>query len=248
MSSRPIIGCTTYHKIVTRNPYLEVCGLWVRYKEALLAAGATPVLIPQGLTQDDLRAMLKRVDGILLPGGGDVHPRRYNGSQIHPTVAGIDEDRDELELFVAREAMAQDMPLLAICRGHQVLNVALGGTLWQDVYAEMPEAIEHNYYRPNLARNALTHAVSLTPGSKLADMLGQRQSLVNSLHHQGVREVAPGLAATAMAPDDLVEALEAPDHLFAVGVQWHPEELWQDEPAMLRLFEGLVTAARRWAQ
>lgn len=243
MSMRPIIGCTSYHKVVTRDPYLEVFGLSIRYKEALMAAGAIPVAIPSGLDQDGLVAVLERVDGILLPGGGDIHPRRYNGQHIHATVAGIDEERDETEIFVAREAVTRGLPLLAICRGHQLLNVVLGGTLWQDVVDEMPQAMVHDYHRPGLGYDALVHTVDLKPGSQLAHLLGRQHCQVNSLHHQGVRDLAPVLAATAVAPDGLVEGVEVIGHPFAIGVQWHPEQIVKNAPAMLALFQGLTAAA-----
>ena len=144
---------------------------------------------------------------------------------------------------LAREAMIQDKPLLAICRGHQVLNVALGGTLYEDVTAWMPGAIKHDYFEL-FPRNHTAHAVAIEPDSKLAAALGRREAQVNSLHHQGIRDLAPGLVAVAHAPDGLIESVEGVDHPFALGVQWHPENLVHDDPVMLSLFRGLVDAAR----
>ncbi len=243
MARQPIIGCTTYRKVVTTDPYLEVCGLGVLYEQAIVAAGGVPLLIPPGLTPDALATVLERVDGVLLPGGGDIAPHRYNGHAVHPTVYGIDEERDETELYLARQSIERDLPLLAICRGHQVLNVALGGTLWQDVADQMPESLEHNYYRPGFPRNQRVHEVSLRPGSRLGTLLGRPTTPVNSLHHQGIQTLAAPLSITATAPDGLIEGAEVRGHRFAVSVQWHPEELVRDDPAMLRLFEGLVAAA-----
>lgn len=243
MTNRPIIGCASYHKIVTRDPYLEMFGMSVRYMEALIAAGAIPVAIPPDLDQGSLQIVLERVDGLLLTGGGDIDPRRYNGHHIHATVSGIDGKRDEAELFIAREAVARGLPLLAICRGHQVLNVALGGTLWQDVADEMPRAMVHDYHRPGLGYDVLVHTVILEPGSHLAELLGETHCWVNSLHHQGVRDLASKLLATAVAPDGLVEGVEVIGHPFAVGVQWHPEHIVKNAPAMLALFQGLAAAA-----
>ena len=145
------------------------------------------------------------------------------------------------ELFLAREAVASSKPLLAICRGHQMLNVALGGTLYEDVMEWMPGAIKHDFFGV-FPRNHQAHAVVIEPGSKLATTLGRRETKVNSLHHQGIRDLAPGLVATAHAPDGLIESVEVVAHPFALGVQWHPENLVHDDPVMLSLFRALVDA------
>jgi putative glutamine amidotransferase len=120
--------------------------------------------------------------------------------------------------------------------------VALGGTLWEDIRAEMPNALDHDHYRVGVERNLLPHAIDVMPGSRLNQLLGTEHTRVNSLHHQGVRRIAGDLRATATAPDGLVEALELPTHRFALSVQWHPENLVGDDPAMLNLFRGLVEA------
>lgn len=241
-SRRPLIGCTTYRK-TTLNTQIDVYGLMPSYSQAITAAGGIPVLIPLGLSEDDLRAVLERVDGLLLPGGGDINPARYNG-RAHPTVGEVDEERDRVELFMARTAVSDQKPLLAICRGHQVLNVALGGTLWEDVDSMLPNSVRHNF---NLThpRTHLPHEVQLAPGSRLAHILGRERTPVNSLHHQGVRDLAPELAATGWSADGLVEGCEAPGHPFAVSVQWHPENLIHNDPAMLNLFTALTAAAAR---
>jgi len=143
---------------------------------------------------------------------------------------------------MARAAVAQRKPVLAICRGHQVFNVALGGSLWQDVDSQMSGTIGHDHLDGH-ARNYTPHAVEVSPTSKLAGCLTKTRVHVNSLHHQGIRQLAPGLSATAVAPDGLIEGIEIPDHPFAVGVQWHPEDLIHDDPTMLGLFRKLVEAA-----
>jgi putative glutamine amidotransferase len=147
-----------------------------------------------------------------------------------------------VEMALAREAVTGGKPLLAICRGHQLLNVALGGTLWEDIETRMPGARRHNYYQSH-PRDMLAHNVTVAPGSLLSRQLGCDSIAVNSLHHQGVRKLAPGLRAVARAEDGLVEASEVIDHPFALSVQWHPENLLTVEPRMRRLFEGLVEAA-----
>lgn len=238
---RPLIGLTTYRKMADQSPPIEIIGLMPSYIDSVVAAGGLPVLIPLGLEETALAAMLPRLDGVLLPGGGDIEPSVYRGS-MHETMYGIDPDRDRVELFVARQAAEMGKPMLAICRGHQILNVALGGTLWEDVQAFMPQAIRHNYFK-KFPRNHLAHSVTAVPDSHIAHLMGKTEIHVNSLHHQGVRDLAPGLRATAVAPDGLVEGAEIPGHPFAVSVQWHPENLIYDDPAMLSLFKGLVEAA-----
>lgn len=240
--SRPIIGLTTYRKMVGQPNPIPYMALMPTYIEAVAAAGGIPSLIPMGLDEAALRALLVQVDGLVLTGGGDIAGDHYQ-SEHEDYIFDVDLDRDRVELFLAREALALNKPLLAICRGHQLLNVALGGTLYEDVMEWMPGAIKHDFF-DTFPRNHKAHAVAIEPGSKLAATLGRREAEVNSLHHQGIRDLAPGLVAAAHAPDGLIECVEALDHPFALGVQWHPENLYIDDPVMLSLFRGLVEAAR----
>lgn len=244
-SKKPLIGCTTYRKTAEQDPPLEIIGLMPSYIEAVVAAGGIPVMIPLGLSAENVLAILERVDGVLLPGGGDIDPVEYviNGQGIDKSYS-IDKDRDRVELLVAQTAVSTQKPLLAICRGIQVLNVALGGTLWEDIEAEMPKAMAHDNYR-KMPRNHLAHAVYITPNSCLARLMDTQETAVNSLHHQGIRDLAPNLVAVATSEDGLIEAVEIPTHPFALGVQWHPENLIHDVPEMLALFQGLVSASSR---
>lgn len=238
---RPIIGCTTYRKRISQRRPIEVYGLMPSYTDAITAAGGTPLLIPLGLSTDVLEGILDRVDAVVLPGGGDVEPEVYGG-QLHTALWGLDPERDRTELFLGRLAVRKQKPILAICRGIQVFNVALGGTLWEDIGSMVPGAIRHDAPdgRP---RNYLAHSVRLEGDSLLAGRLGRGEHQVNSIHHQAIRELAPELIVTARAPDEIIEGVEVPGHPFAVGVQWHPENLVASNPAMLALFEGLVEAA-----
>lgn len=238
---KPLIGCTTYRKMADQSPPVEIIGLMPAYIRAVEAAGGLPVLIPLGLSETDLYAMFERLDGLLLPGGGDINPLVYGG-QVNPTIWGVDEDRDRVEMLLARKAAAATKPVLAICRGHQIFNVALGGTLWTDILTERPDSLKHDYYKIR-PRNALIHEVVIQPDSLLARSLGTTKTTVNSLHHQAVRDLAEPLTVVATAPDGLVEATELPGHPFAVSVQWHPENLVDDDPAMLDLFRAFVQAA-----
>lgn len=242
MPERPLIGCGTYRKTVDQTPPIEVYGLMPAYVDAVRAAGGVPVLIPLGLDDAEVRALLARVDGLLLPGGGDVVPAAYGGNDRDPTVRDTDDVRDRAEFLLVEHALEQVKPLLAICRGLQVFNVALGGSLWEDVRGHMPGAIVHDYVNRN-GRDFLAHDVTVEPDSLLARALESERAAVNSLHHQGIRRLAHGLRAVAAAPDGLVEAVEVPDHPFALGVQWHPENLIATVPAMCRLFRHFVQTA-----
>lgn len=238
---RPLIGLTTYRKTAAQSTPVALYALMPSYVEAVVAGGGVPLLIPLGLDEDALRTLLARLDGLVLTGGGDIAGNHYRSA--HPDyIFDVDPDRDRVELFLAREAVAADAPLLAICRGHQMMNVALGGSLYEDVLRLMPTAIKHDYWG-EYPRNLLAHEVTVRADSRLGRQLGQTTVRVNSLHHQGVRDLAPGLLATAHAPDGLIEGLEAPDRRYAIGVQWHPEDLIHDAPPMLALFRGLVEAA-----
>ncbi len=214
------------------------------YVEAVATAGGAPVLIPLDLDEGALRAIYERLDGLLLTGGVDVHPRHY-GEAIHEKCGQIDEARDRMELTLTRWDLAEGLPILAICRGIQVLNVAAGGTLYQDIASQMPESLKHDCWLDH-PRDYLAHQVTVSGDSQLASILGGIQVAVNSLHHQAVKDLSPRFRVVARSADGLIEAIEDQSHPFALGVQWHPEELVEDALPMQRLFEGFVSAARRW--
>ncbi len=235
----PLIGITTGRML--SNKQLPLIMTVEAYVQAVLRAGGIPVLLPVGAENGHLRKYLQRLDGLLLTGGGDIDPQRFNG-RPHPRVYDVDVQRDELEINLAREAVEHGWPFLAICRGIQVLNVALGGSLYTDLSAQRESSIRHDCY-PDMARDHIAHQVEITAHSRLANICGGEQLAVNSLHHQGIDKLAPGLLPSAYAPDGLVEALEAPDHPFGLAVQWHPEWL-AGSPANQGLFRALVQAAR----
>ena len=191
------------------------------------------------------RKVLDEIDGLLLTGGGDVDPVLY-GEGRHPTTDDAEPGRDEFEIDLARRAMGSDMPLLAICRGAQVLNVAAGGTLVQDIPSLVASDLSHSITEP---KSADAHAVSVAPGSRLEQALGSRvdsshRCRVNSRHHQSVGRIGAGLIPSATAPDGIVEAIEsaAPDAAFCLGVQWHPENFWRTGE-FSPLFDAFVAAA-----
>ena len=237
----PLIGVTCMTiETASHSPRL---GMSRSYVNALLGAGAAPLLIPHMADKAVLRAVYERLDGLLLPGGGDIDPAHY-GEPRHEKCNEPSAERDDTELTLARWAIEEGMPVLGICRGIQVLNVALGGSLFQDIQAQIPDAQRHAWY-PNHPRDRLSHTVSISPKARLARLIGETTLPVNSLHHQSVKDPAPGLVATGHSPDGIIEAVEAPDHPFAIGVQWHPEELASSDPRAQRLFEAFAEASRQ---
>ncbi|MEW5872901.1 MAG: gamma-glutamyl-gamma-aminobutyrate hydrolase family protein [Chloroflexota bacterium] len=234
----PLIGLTTYRSL-NQQGYPQFSQSEA-YTSALAQAGACPVMIPLGLPEAALQALLARLDGVLFTGGGDVDPERYGNPQ-HPLVAGVDSDRDQLEIDLAQQLARSGKPFLGICRGLQVINVALGGSLYEDLLEQHPNSLKHQFY-PDWPRQHLAHAVQVEPGSRLAEILGASNAQVNSLHHQGIQRLAAGLSLTARAPDGVIEAFEMPGHPFGLAVQWHPENL-QDHAPMRALFQAFVGAA-----
>lgn len=183
--------------------------------------------------------------GLLLTGGGDVDPRRY-GHERRPQLGSVDASRDELEIASAIEALRAHMPILAICRGLQVLVVARGGTLWQDLPSELPGALAHGRGAGRLGEPRAMHSVRLIGGSLAAQVLDAVKVEVNSSHHQAAQIVGEGLVTSGWAPDGIIEAVEVPHAGFVLGVQWHPEDLI-DRPEQMNLFRAFVAAASRGA-
>ena len=233
----PLIGLPTLAIPGASPPRYGVNQAYVR---ALEAAGAAPVLIPPLDDGERVRAIYDRLDGMVLPGGSDVAPEEYREERIGE-LNKVDEQRDRLELELARWAIRDDLPTLGICRGQQVLNVALGGSLYQDLREQKATDLEHSHLHGK-GRSGLIHAVRLDPESQLAQLIDETVIEVNSLHHQAVKEVAPTLRITGKSEDGVIEALEAPDHRFLISVQWHPEEI-TDLDWVQRLFSGFVKAA-----
>ena len=239
MGATPVIGisCSTL-------PALEVgdhrrFALPDYYVECVVAAGGLPLILPN-IDPDTAAAYLARLDGLVLSGGGDMDPHLF-GEDPHPDLGLVDGRRDHFELELCRGIREQGIPVLAICRGIQVLNVAYGGTVIQDIPAQVEGALGH--MQNAVRRTALGHAIDIEPGSHLHEIAGGDRTRVNSFHHQGVGRVPEGLAITARAPDGIIEALEDPKHPWCVGVQWHPERR-PDDPLTQGLFQGLVEAAR----
>jgi len=224
-------------------------GLLPAYSRAIAEAGGLPVMIAPNVDEATLRATYERLDGLIMAGGGDVDAAYY-GMANADKVRNIDPVRDAAELTVIRWAASEDKPTLGICRGCQMMNVALGGTLWRDIPSEYPDftGIDHSSAGKSV-REHLAHRVDLLPNTKLAAAMDvpHRAIHVNSAHHQAVRQPAPALEVSAISEDGLVEGIELPSARFFVGVQWHPEELTASDvssrKAMQRLFRAYVAAA-----
>jgi putative glutamine amidotransferase len=226
MAARPRIGITS-------------CSKNADYEESVRRAGGEPVILDWS-DPKNAAEVLATVDGVLMTGGPDVDPALYGEKREPQVVSLAPPARDHFELELAREVIKQDAPILAICRGLQVLNVAAGGSLVQDIPTSLPGALAHDVKDP---KNAIAHTVRIAPGSRIAALLAGTETRVNSRHHQAVKRVGNGLEVTATAPDGIVEALEKPDARFCVAVEWHPEN-FVETGEFLPLFEALVRASR----
>jgi putative glutamine amidotransferase len=219
-----------------------------RYILTLTAAGAIPWLVP--LVDDDtLRGIYEGLDAVFLPGGADIDPATY-GSDPHPLCDKTDRERDRVEVALAKWALEDEKPILGVCRGMQLINVAAGGSLYQDLAEELPGALKHDYFPfrgQSFTRDYLAHEVRVAQGTRLAQMLGAGLVKVNSMHHQGVRQLGHGLVPTAVAPDGLIEAIEGEGDGYLVAVQWHPEALTDNDPLTRSLFADFIAAANEWA-
>ncbi|CAN5497493.1 gamma-glutamyl-gamma-aminobutyrate hydrolase family protein [soil metagenome] len=250
MVSRPIIGIPTQTLQAIDGIPEGLPHSWVmnhRYFLAVTSVGAVPWMIP--LLADDtttLRAIYSSLDGVFIAGGVDVHPSSY-GAEQHKLCGRTDPPRDTVELQFARWALEDGKPLLGVCRGMQIMNVATGGTLYQDCTDEYPGSQKHDYF-PNFGfeRDFLAHRITIEPGSQLHAAVGTTETMINSMHHQGVKTLGEGFLATAYAQDGLIEAIEAPAQNFAVGVQWHPEMLIDTDPGTRALFQAFIDASLQW--
>jgi putative glutamine amidotransferase len=209
------------------------------YSHAVLHSGGAPVIVPAAQDAASLSRILDSVQGLILSGGPDVHPKRY-GEEPMAGLGEVDEALDAMELMAAGLALERDIPILAICRGIQVLNIALGGTLFQDIPSQVPESLCHS---PKTDKAVNTHTVRIEAGSRLRRICGKPAIWVNGKHHQAVKDPAPGLAVTARARDGVIEALEHPAKRYVIGVQWHPEGTWREDPCSKKLFRSFVQAA-----
>ncbi len=247
-ANRPLIGVTTsevrfaesIEPTPQSDPPRREMTLGLTYLRAIEAAGGLPVVMPP-LELEAIEPLLGRLSAVCLSGGPDLDPETYE-ERPHPQLGPIEPDLDRFELELARRADDRGLPILAICRGTQALNVARGGSLHQHLPDRPGVTIEH---RQPMAGNLIAHGVTIAAGSRLARLMGRREAAVNSFHHQAVHRLGHGLRAVAWSPDGVIEGIEAPARDFVVGVQWHAESMvGRREHA--RLFRGLVEAGTRF--
>lgn len=232
--ARPPIGITA--DFSRDNP--ELFSLRDDYVRSVEEAGGLPFVLAPG-RPEDAPELLDRLGGLLLTGGGDIDPGIY-GQAPHEKLGRVIPARDAFEVALCREALARRLPVLAICRGHQVLNVATGGTLVQDIPSEISGAVDHD---PDTARWEMAHEVRILPGTRLRAILGADRVAVNSFHHQAVGRTGTGVAVSATSEDGVIEGIELPAQPFTVGVQWHPEAFWDHGRVFEPLFAALVQAS-----
>jgi putative glutamine amidotransferase len=234
---KPLIGITTRNgKDADGHP---LTALQHAYIKAVMQAGGMPIPIPSILDEEDFLDLYSRLAGILFSGGGDISLDYFRGDD-HPRIGEVDLNRDATEIGLMRVAVNDGKPVLGICRGAQVMNVALGGTLYTHIPDQVKGALDHAY--PGDLRRVLVHPVNVDEESRAAEIFGETLLNVNSLHHQGLKDVASVLRVVGYAPDGVIEVVEIPDHPYALSVQWHPEWL-TDQAPMQRLFKSFVNAA-----
>lgn len=238
---KPIIGITTFREMREKGEYNSIN---YGYAEAVLAAGGLPLfipIVPEGIAKEYLEDY--RLDGIIFSGGADVAPRFY-GEDPGLQIPGIDSKRDIMEFELLEEALKRKIPVLGICRGHQIINVAFDGTLYQDIDTQVQSAMGH--HPSHINRDELFHSVNIKKESVLHNIFGDEKIYVNSFHHQAVKKLGRGLKATAFSCEGIVEAFETVDmnERFVLGIQWHPENLVNRYNEFLGIFKLLVDRAK----
>ena len=236
LNNKPVIGISAVLYEASRDYRITHS-----YAEAVTEAGAVAVMIPACMPQEDVDALLYRLDGLLIPGGADVDPLLY-GEEPHRCLGLTKNTNDRFEIRLLRAARLAQMPILCVCRGEQILNVAFGGTLYQDIPSQLPDALRHR--QTPVDCSDATHTLELTRPSLLFEIFGSEQLAVNSFHHQAVKDLAPGFSVSARARDGIVEAIEIPEENI-LGVQWHPEAMYLAHSEQHALFCWLAEASRR---
>lgn len=233
---RPVIGVTPAQQDQYREFRLKKI-----YTDAVIIAGGVPFILPIDNNDIVIESYLEMIDGLLLTGGFDLDPLTYGENPL-PGIGSIEPERDRFELKLYRQALEKKIPVLGICKGCQLMNTAGGGNLYQDLEREYKGVIKHDQ---TISRRYPTHYVTIDKDSLLYQVCGREKLLVNSLHHQALKEIGQGFKVTARADDGVIEAIEMKNRDFVVGVQWHPEGLWQENEEALRLFKGFISAASK---
>lgn len=244
--SPPVIGVPGYWHESEAILGRQATAVPDSYIRSLLKIGAIPLIIPVIQSPKILEQLFQMMNGLLLVGGPDLDPVHYHQT-AYPGLRKVTPARDNVELQILRWSLDADLPIMAICRGIQVLNVAMGGTLWQDIASQLPNAAKHDYH-PGYPEDFLAHTIKPLPGSRLSKIIGDDETSVNSLHHQAIDKLGQDLRPVAHAPDGIIEAVEGIDDRWIVGVQWHPEWLVESDPGMLALFKTFGEACASHGQ
>lgn len=237
----PLIGIPCQTILSTGAGELSIFSVYQNMASAIAKAGGIAIMIPP-YEGDKLKEIYYYLDGLLLDGGADINPQCYS-EEIKLKTGPIDSKRDKLELLLTKWGMEDNIPIFGICRGMQMINVAAGGTLLQDISTECPGANRHAYH-PEKPSTYLAHSISIKPGSIIHKHLDCTEAWVNSMHHQAIKTVAPGFTCTGFSKDGIIEGIEADNFNFLLGVQWHPEEMINTDVRMLSLFTAFIEACQ----
>ena len=237
----PLIGITSDTSVAGRGENREsLYFLAQRYIKAVAGSGAVPVILPPTASSGAIVALLARIDGLILSGGNfDIHPSYYGEIPI-PALGAIKAERSAFELEITAVALKQDIPILGVCGGAQAINVVQGGSLYQDIGAQVPNAQEHQQSKKAIKRG---HRITLQPHTRLQAIIGRTHTEVNTTHHQAVKTLGRGLVINAMASDGIIEGIESTGHTFVIGVQWHPEVLAPRQVHQRSIFSALIASA-----
>jgi len=239
---RPLIGITCSRRIVEGwapdSPGDTIDYTFEEYSKAIRHCGGAPVLIPIAQSREIFQTILGQMNGLLLSGGPDIHPKSYHEQPL-PELGEVDEDLDRMELEIAKMAFQRNLPILAVCRGIQVLNVSRGGTLYQDIPTQVKDGMNHIQ---KTDKSINTHTIRIEGKSLLHRLFRKREIWVNGKHHQAIKDLAPNFVVSARARDGIIEAIEHLSKRFVLGVQWHPEGTWEKDPYSKKLFRAFVRA------
>lgn len=267
MEPKPIILVTSLREFSPKGNSFSSVAADSYYINALLLSGAVPLIVPLGLKKSELEKLAELAQGLLIPGGIDIHPKRYGVSEIHKRSGGLafektdtpagdeersgfSDERDELEISLAKIFIEKKKPVFGICRGAQIINVATGGTLCQDIQSEMPSALHHEYDGETSLDGYFSkdiHGIVFSENTLLASVFTDPKNTINSLHHQAIKKVGSGLRIAALATDGVAEAIESEDMAsqWILGVQWHPETIMEKHPENKLLFKKFIEATKK---
>ena len=242
---KPLIGVTAGEIYNRDYPWAPVThGQRHTFLDSVIRAGGAPIITPLTKDREVLHQIADRLDGLLLSGGNDIHPKQY-GEEPYETLIDLSDLRDETEKFLLKHALEKGIPILGLCRGHQFINIYFGGTLYQDLPRDLPEAMDHEHSNKEENIEHKAHIIEIEKGSKLHNLLGEDKVYTNTHHHQAVKELGKGLRITARSDKDgVIEGIETDDNRFIIGIQGHPESLNKAVPVWENLFAGFVDAAR----